>query len=81
MPDDLVKHIKGLTPSARRQVWIHCNGKPETSCGNVTDIGNISYNGGYGFPDYYYPYQNTERYLNPLVAVQFLNPPGTFKLF
>lgn len=41
---------------------------------DVENIGPIEYYPRQGFPGYYYPYENSEGYLNPLVAVHFTRP-------
>lgn len=54
-----------------RTVWVSCDGE------TVADkelIGPISYNPRPGFPGYFFPFENAEGYLSPLVAVQFKRP-------
>lgn len=41
---------------------------------DVENIGPIEYYPRRGFPGYYYPYENSEGYLSPLVAVHFARP-------
>lgn len=41
---------------------------------DVENIGPIEYYPRQGFPGYYYPYENSEGYLSPLVAVHFTRP-------
>lgn len=60
------------TDKSLNQVWISCRGE------NPADREHVNPNFGYypsrGFPGYFYPYTNQEKYLSPLVAVQVTNP-------
>ncbi|XP_017784392.1 PREDICTED: sodium/potassium-transporting ATPase subunit beta-2-like isoform X2 [Nicrophorus vespilloides] len=72
MPDDLKKHIASVKPEERNTIWISCEGENPA---DIEYLGPISYHPQVqGFPGYYYPYENSEGYLSPLVAVQFLRP-------
>lgn len=56
----------------RNTVWISCEGENPA---DVEYLGPIAYYPKIqGFPGYYYPYLNSEGYLSPLIAVQFLRP-------
>lgn len=41
---------------------------------DLENIGPVKYFPRRGFPGYYFPYQNSEGYLSPLVAVHFERP-------
>lgn len=52
-------------------IWVSCEGENPADQEN---IGAINYLPIRGFPGYFYPYQNSEGYLSPLVAVHFQRP-------
>lgn len=52
-------------------VWISCEGENPADQEN---IGPVEYYPRQGFPGYYYPYENSEGYLSPLVAIHFTRP-------
>lgn len=52
-------------------IWVSCEGENPADLENV---GPIKYYPRRGFPGYYYPYENSEGYLSPLVAVHFERP-------
>lgn len=52
-------------------MWVSCRGENQS---DREIIGPISYFPTRGFPAYYYPYKNTQNYLSPLIAVQFVRP-------
>lgn len=52
-------------------VWVSCEGENPA---DVENIGPIEYYPRQGFPGYYFPYENSEGYLSPLVAVHFTKP-------
>lgn len=52
-------------------IWVSCEGENPA---DVENIGPIEYFPRRGFPGYYYPYENSEGYLSPLVAVHFARP-------
>ncbi|XP_026737743.1 sodium/potassium-transporting ATPase subunit beta-1-like [Trichoplusia ni] len=68
MPDDLVEHIQALPPSEQHQVWISCE---EEKSDNET---RLEYPWGRGMPSSFYPYNNEQRYLSPIVAVKITAP-------
>lgn len=37
-------------------------------------IGEVNYYPKHGFPAFFFPYLNTPGYLQPFVAIQFMNP-------
>ncbi|XP_052756766.1 sodium/potassium-transporting ATPase subunit beta-2-like [Galleria mellonella] len=72
MPLDLQWHIKNTTnPLYRNYVWVSCYGETPADKEN---IGPIKYLPNPGFPGYFYPYQNAEGYLSPLVAIHLMKP-------
>ncbi|KAI4483547.1 hypothetical protein M0804_007807 [Polistes exclamans] len=72
MPINLVNHIKKTNSSWLNTVWVSCKG--EDPYDNET-IGELEYYPqNHGFPGFYYPYENIQGYLSPLVAVHFLRP-------
>ncbi|XP_026490528.1 sodium/potassium-transporting ATPase subunit beta-2-like [Vanessa tameamea] len=74
MPLDLQYHIKNITDHNRdnaNMVWVSCHGETPADKEN---IGPIKYLPNHGFPGYYYPYNNAEGYLSPLVAVHLQRP-------
>lgn len=53
-------------------MWLTCGGE---SPADVEHLGPVRYYPDIqGFPGYYYPYEHTDGYLSPLVAVRFLRP-------
>ncbi|KAF7989745.1 hypothetical protein HCN44_008419 [Aphidius gifuensis] len=74
MPTSLKSHINSLkasNPRALNTIWVSCEGENPADQEN---IGPIKYMPYQGFPGFYYPYENSEGYLSPLVAVQFERP-------
>ncbi|XP_022914204.1 sodium/potassium-transporting ATPase subunit beta-2-like isoform X2 [Onthophagus taurus] len=72
MPPELKKRIVDAKPEERNTVWVSCEGENPA---DVEAVGPIQYFPDIqGFPGYYYPYENAEGYLSPLVAVHFLRP-------
>lgn len=52
-------------------IWLSCGGR------TLTDreiIGKIEYLPSKGFPGYFFLYQGRDHYLEPIVAVKFVNP-------
>ncbi|CAI6356128.1 unnamed protein product [Macrosiphum euphorbiae] len=72
MPKGLKDHIKKITnPEELRTVWVSCEGE------TVSDkelIGPMAYWPIPGFPGYFFPFENSEGYLSPLVAIHFKSP-------
>lgn len=56
-------------------IWVSCEGENPADLENV---GPIKYYPRRGFPGFYYPYENSEGYLSPLVAVHFERPVRKF---
>uniref|UniRef100_A0A2A4JHJ4 Sodium/potassium-transporting ATPase subunit beta-2 n=1 Tax=Heliothis virescens TaxID=7102 RepID=A0A2A4JHJ4_HELVI len=74
MPVDLQMHIKNITNFNRdyaNMVWVSCHGETPADKEN---IGPIRYLPFPGFPGYFYPYENAEGYLSPLVAIHLQRP-------
>ncbi|KAL1124041.1 hypothetical protein AAG570_001811 [Ranatra chinensis] len=74
MPADLKKFItdeKNIDPNRLKTVWVSCEGETPA---DVENIGEIKYIPRRGFPGYFFPYENSEGYLSPIVAVHFVRP-------
>jgi hypothetical protein len=54
-----------------KTVWLSCEGETPA---DVENMGPIQYLPRPGFPGYYFPYNNTENYLSPIVPVRFEKP-------
>jgi sodium/potassium-transporting ATPase subunit beta len=76
MPGDLKRTIKSITnPNERNTVWVSCEGENPADQEN---IGPVNIHPRLGFPGYYYPYENSEGYLSPLVAIHFERPRSKY---
>lgn len=74
MPEGLKKHITNVPDVRRRNtIWVSCEGENPADQENVGPI-KIFPEDSHGFPGFYYPYENAEGYLSPLVAVHFQRP-------
>lgn len=74
MPADLQEHIRSLESNNSRElntVWVSCQGENPADKEN---IGLIDYIPRRGFPGYFYPYENSEGYLSPIIAIHFRRP-------
>lgn len=78
LPSNMPKYLKqyinktaNTKPDELNTVWVSCEGE---TAADIEHMGPISYYPRPGFPGYYYPYQNSEGYLSPLVAVNFERP-------
>ncbi|KAI5744088.1 hypothetical protein M8J77_025514 [Diaphorina citri] len=74
MPESLKKHINdtALGDILKMQtVWVSCDGE---SPADREHIGPVEIYPQHGTPGYYYPYENKEGYLSPVLAVHFKNP-------
>lgn len=74
MPYDLKEFIRSegnRSSNYLRTVWVTCEGE---SPADVENLGAIDYIPRQGFPGYYFPYENSEGYLSPLVAVHIKGP-------
>jgi Sodium / potassium ATPase beta chain. len=45
---------------------------------DVENMGTLSYYPWKGFPGYFFPFQNTEGYLAPVIAVHFESPASKY---
>jgi hypothetical protein len=54
-----------------KTVWLSCDGETPADKENV---GPIQYLPRQGFPGYYFPYNNTENYMSPIVPIRFEKP-------
>lgn len=76
MPVDLKQHINSLKDTHELDtVWVSCEGENPADQEN---IGPIEYIPRRGFPGYFYPFENSEGYLSPLIAVHFVRPRSKF---
>ncbi|XP_044734640.1 sodium/potassium-transporting ATPase subunit beta-2-like isoform X1 [Chrysoperla carnea] len=74
MPKALKQYIKTVPSKELNTIWVSCEGENPADKEN---IGPVQYYPRQGFPGYFFPYENSEGYLSPLVAVQFTRPiPG-----
>lgn len=85
LPADMPKHLKerithlAKSPNPTDQaklntIWVSCKGE---SPADAEFIGVVDYHPMEGFPGFFFPYENSEGYLSPLVAVHFKRPkPG-----
>ena len=56
---------------ANSNIWVSCSTATDGDH-NIT----VNYDGHFGFPKYYFPYENQKGYLPPFVALQLSNMPG-----
>ena len=75
MPAEL-KLYTLYNPRALNTVWVTCEGETPA---DMENMGSILYIPKRGFPGFYFPHNNTEDYLSPLVAVYFQNPQSKNK--
>lgn len=52
-------------------VWVSCEGE---NAADMENIGPLRYIPQRGFLAHYFPFQNQDGYISPLVAVNFENP-------
>lgn len=74
MPDKLKQRIKedySIYRNLMKTVWLSCEGETPV---DVENVGAIQYFPQSGFPGYYFPYNNTENYMSPMVAIYFERP-------
>ncbi|XP_016964140.1 sodium/potassium-transporting ATPase subunit beta-2 isoform X2 [Drosophila biarmipes] len=74
MPSSLktyIGEVQKTQPEKLNTIWVSCEGENPADQEN---IGAVNYLPIRGFPGYFYPYQNSEGYLSPLVAVHFQRP-------
>lgn len=53
-------------------IWVSCEGENPADVENVGPIKYIP--SSRGFPGYFYPYENSEGYLSPVIAIHFERP-------
>ncbi|XP_014281487.1 sodium/potassium-transporting ATPase subunit beta-2 [Halyomorpha halys] len=74
MPTTLKEFIRGEANKSEnylKTVWVSCEGE---SPADVENLGPVHYLPRQGFPGFYFPYENSEGYLSPLVAVHLQRP-------
>ena len=71
------KSLKLILIFQLNTIWVSCEGENPADLENV---GPIKYYPRRGFPGFYYPYENSEGYLSPLVAVHFERPVRKYSL-
>ncbi|XP_054282391.1 sodium/potassium-transporting ATPase subunit beta-2-like [Macrosteles quadrilineatus] len=71
LKDAINKTANDEGENALNTVWVSCEGE---SPADVENIGPVEYYPKPGFPGYFFPYENSEGYLSPLVAVKFKHP-------
>ncbi|KOB68415.1 putative Sodium/potassium-transporting ATPase subunit beta-2 [Operophtera brumata] len=74
MPTELQEHIISKSVENRdyvNMVWVTCQGETPADKENIGPIDYLPYP---GFPGYFYPYENAEGYLSPLVAIHLKRP-------
>lgn len=78
MPESLKRYIRSIPEKQRNTIWVSCEGENPADQENIGPIDIIPPH--QGFPGYYYPYENAEGYLSPLVAVHFRRPRSKYLL-
>lgn len=71
MPKDLKNHIEAAV--TEKMVWVSCEGEDPADKENIGELRYYTDHGYNGFNGNFYPFENQEGYLQPLVAVQFMN--------
>ncbi|XP_034237476.1 sodium/potassium-transporting ATPase subunit beta-2-like [Thrips palmi] len=71
MPDNLKTFIQTRPPKERNTVWVSCEGE---NSADKENIGKIQMYPTMGIPGYYFPYENQEGYLSPVVAIYLVRP-------
>ncbi|XP_048515082.1 sodium/potassium-transporting ATPase subunit beta-2-like [Athalia rosae] len=74
MPRELKQYIMELKSEDAKQlntIWVSCEGENPA---DMENIGPVNILPRRGFPGYFYPYENSEGYLSPLVAIHFERP-------
>lgn len=52
-------------------IWISCEGENPA---DIENLGPITYIPQRGFPGFFFPYENSEGYLSPLLAIHIERP-------
>ncbi|XP_044751980.1 sodium/potassium-transporting ATPase subunit beta-2 [Coccinella septempunctata] len=76
VPDNMPEYLKQEIKEAENRndykyVWVTCQGENPA---DVENIGMIRYLPKWGFSSEYFPFENVDGYLSPLVAVYFEKP-------
>lgn len=72
----LIKHLITCFSFQLNTIWVSCEGENPA---DIENVGPIKYYPRRGFPGYFYPFENSEGYLSPLVAVHFERPVREYK--
>ncbi|EEB16200.1 sodium/potassium-transporting ATPase subunit beta-2, putative [Pediculus humanus corporis] len=75
MPTDLKEHIalqKAMDSKLLNTIWVSCQGENPLDRENIGPVHYIPRNRG--FPGYFYPFENNEGYLSPLLAIHLERP-------
>ncbi|KAL0279028.1 UNVERIFIED_CONTAM: hypothetical protein PYX00_000674 [Menopon gallinae] len=75
MPADLKEHIaaqKAQDSKLLNTVWVSCEGENPLDKENIGPVHYIPKSRG--FPGYFYPFENNEGYLSPLMAIHLERP-------
>jgi sodium/potassium-transporting ATPase subunit beta len=73
MPEPLKTHITSrINKKSLEVVWVSCEGENPADTENLgKNVKYMSLSGEQGFNGNYFPFENTDGYLQPLIAVQF----------
>lgn len=76
MPQELKNHIALMAatkPHTLNTVWISCEGENPA---DIENLGPIKYlpEDSHGFPGYFFPFENSEGYLSPPIAIHIDRP-------
>ncbi|KAI5742566.1 sodium/potassium-transporting ATPase subunit beta-2-like isoform X2 [Diaphorina citri] len=74
MPGQLRNYIENVArtnPKQLNTVWVSCEGENPA---DIENLGDIKYYPKQGFAGYFFPYENSEGYLSPLVAINIPRP-------
>lgn len=66
--NDINNTLAGPNPDEANKIWVSCEGENPA---DIEHIGAVKYYPTNGFPYFYFPYENSEGYMSPLVAVHF----------
>ena len=69
---DIATTFEANNPNAvGKMIWLSCEGENPA---DVENIGEIKYHPYPGIPHYYFPYENQEGYLSPVIFAHLKNP-------
>ncbi|KAJ1524229.1 hypothetical protein ONE63_010747 [Megalurothrips usitatus] len=71
MPQELKDHIDRTPISKRNTIWVSCEGENPA---DIENVGPIEFFPERGIPGFYFPYENQDGYLSPVVAIHFVRP-------